>query len=371
MMKLQYLHDRREMVHGILKLWPHDADCMDWLDRYRISANAVYPFSSGGKLHFLRFSPVAEKRKNQLMSELKWMRWLEEQGLPVSEIIPSLKGGMVERVETEWGACDACVFTAVEGQRMDWMDWNPLPEAALRAAGRALAELHQQGMSWNPPKIHRPWSWENVLDWCEQVVNKTPLLPEGALGLNESGCPRQSFSTEPHQVCQAADRLRKCFSTLPKSEETFGPVHYDFEMDNLFWQAEVGRCVPIDFDDVMFHWHGMDLCKALDSIQETMEEKQEEAGVPTESPETHFLMKQAKVLFLEGYRTIREIPEFQLHFLDEFARFAALFGYARVVYSVQQVEEEEPDWMTELRSHLYAFLMDRLKCFTGHSMPVL
>ncbi len=359
MMKLQYLHDRREMVHGILKRWSHDEDRLDWLDRYRISANAVYPFSSGGKLHFLRFAPVTEKRENQLRAELAWLKRLDEQGMPVSRNIPSRNGKLVERVETDWGFCDACVFMGVEGQRMDWMDWNPLPEAAIRATGRALAELHQQGMRGRSPKDQRPWSWEDALNWCEQVVNKVPLLPLGALGLDESGNPRQPFFTDPHQVSHAADRLRKCFSTLPKNEETYGPVHYDFEMDNLFWQPEADRCVPIDFDDCMIHWYGMDLCKTLESIQETMEEKQEEAGMPPESPETHLLSENAKVLFLEGYRTILPIHEFQLTFQEAFARFAALIGYARVVYSVQKVEEEEPDWMTELRGHLYTFLIRR------------
>ena len=61
MMELKHLQDKRDMVHHILRRWAHDGDRLDWLDRFRISANAVYPFSCGGQLHFLRFAPESEK----------------------------------------------------------------------------------------------------------------------------------------------------------------------------------------------------------------------------------------------------------------------------------------------------------------------
>jgi Ser/Thr protein kinase RdoA (MazF antagonist) len=380
MMKLQHLHDQRDMVHHILRRWAHDADRLDWLDRYRISANAVYPFSSGGQLHFLRFAPASEKRAGQIEAELAWLEALGANGLEVCVPVPSLSGKHVERVETDWGACLACVFKGAEGQRLDWMAWDPLPEDALRAAGRTLAELHRLSERFGREQATRqpdqvaepsPWSWSEVLDWCERTVAGIPMLPEGALGLDDDGELWPSVPLEAEQYGHAVQALRETLAAMPCSPETHGRIHYDFEMDNLFWQPGADRCIPIDFDDCMLHLYGMDVHKSLESIRETLADKREEAEAARDSDTSDCEADaiadvdweqrygQASALFLEGYRTIRPIPADLTTHRAIHEAFAAAFGYARCVYAVQHVDENEPEWQTGLRTHLRHFMEER------------
>ena len=368
MMKLQYLHDNRAMVHDILRRWPHDADRLDWLDRYRISANAVYPFSSGGKLHFLRFSPVSEKRDGQVQAEMDWIKFLTGKGVAVIVTVPSLAGKETEQMETQWGTCTACVFEGVEGQRYDWMDWDPLPEEALRAAGVTLARMHEAGReNWQESVPHHPWDWREVLDWCEQTVSDIPQLPEGALGTDDAGHPRPKESVDQEAVHAAAEHLRTFFGGLPITPDVYGPIHYDFEMDNLFWQPEMNRCVPIDFDDLMIHWYAFDLVKTRDSIRETMADVREETGATADDPIWSEAAAKAEACLLEGYQSVRAIPEFSQAQQAAFSQFAALFGYARILHSVRQVDPEEPEWMTGLRSHLRELLAQRREVWSRNS----
>lgn len=360
MMKLRYLHDNRTMVHDILRRWPHDTDRLDWLDRYRISANAVYPFSSGGKLHILRFSPDTEKRIGQLQAELDWLRFLSGKGVVVNVTVPSLAGNETEQMETEWGTCTACVFEGIEGQRYDWMDWDPLPEEALRAAGVTLARMHEAAKgNWQETAPHHPWDWREVLDWCEQAVADIPSLPEGALGADDTGNPWPDESLDREAVRAVAERLRTVFGGLPATTDVYGPIHYDFEMDNLFCQPEENRCVPIDFDDLMINWYALDLIKTRESIRDTMADEREEAGATADGPIWSEAAARAEACLLEGYQSVRPVPEC-LHEQElAFSQFAALYGYARILHSVQLVEPEEPEWMTGLRTHLRELLAQR------------
>ena len=361
MMKLQYLHDNRNMVHDILNRWENDADRLDWLDRYRISSNAVYPFSSGGKPHFLRFAPVSQKRNGQLQAEQDWLVFLQQKGIAANRMVPSKAGNLLEHVDTVWGVCIACVFEGVAGQRYDWMDWDPLPVDALHAAGETLARLHVAGDVWmeTASAARQPWHWSAVLDWCEQLVRVPIVLPEGALGVDEARNPWPETTVEPTEVRQTASRLRERFAALPTTPEVFGPVHYDFEMDNLFWQPEEERCVPIDFDDLMLHWYALDLIKARESIFETLAEAREEAGAASDDPVWSEAAQKAETCLFEGYRSVRAIPEHLLAQAPAFSQFAALYGYARILNALRQVNPEEPEWMTGLRTHLRDLLAQR------------
>ncbi len=194
---------------------------------------------------------------------------------------------------------------------------------------------------------------------CEQLVRVPIVLPEGALGVDEAGNPWPETTVEPTEVRQTTRRLRERFAALPTTPEVFGPVHYDFEMDNLFWQPEEVRCVPIDFDDLMLHWYALDLIKARESIFETLAEAREEAGAASDDPVWSEAAQKAETCLFEGYRSVRAIPEHLLAQAPAFSQFAALYGYARILNALRQVNPEEPEWMTGLRTHLRDLLAQR------------
>lgn len=361
-MRLQYLGDRRDVVHAILRRWAFDGDRLDLLDRHRIGANAVYPFLRDGQLHFLRFAPLAEKRDGQVEAEIAWLDALHARGMVVSTPVPSLAGKRVEHVATDWGLCTACVFTGVAGHRLDCMDWNPLPEAALRAAGKLLGELHRiaEEARTMATCTASPWTWQDALAWSEKIVIGLPFLPEGALGVDDHGEPWPAHPTDPDRFRHVVQTLRETLSSQPDGPQVYGLIHYDFETDNLFWQSQASRCVPIDFDDCMLHWFGMDLFNALGSLRDTLADKREEAEQASRSVDWERLTQRAEQCFLDGYVAVRPVPEALVRMQPVFRRFNDVLGYARAVHAVQQVDPDEPAWMTDRRILMRHFVNERM-----------
>ena len=62
---------------------------------------------------------------------------------------------------------------------------------------------------------------------------------------------------------QEAKLLNELFSKLPKNEQNYGLVHFDFELDYIFYDISTDMLNIIDFDDSMYHWYAMDIEQAL------------------------------------------------------------------------------------------------------------
>ncbi len=380
MMKLHNLHDNRELVMLLLENWDYDADGLYLLDRFRISANAVYPFSYQDKVRFLRFAPVEEKREGQAEAEFAFLAWLDGNGYEAGQPVPSHGNRLLEVCATKWGPYQASVFEGVAGIRLDWSD---LTDDAILAYGQALARLHELSSRYEPLPQNLPWSWEQVLEWSLEILEQIPVLPAGAFGPDSNGIPKNDYETALKAAREEAKNLRKLFQNLPMGPDSYGVVHYDFETDNVFWQQDSNRCVPIDFDDVMVHWHLADIAQALDSLRETVMEKVEsvlavsdepvqidsENRGKSENPCIHsaerVTMRQQEACdcFMTGYRSIRPISDEMLSFTPVFLRFTALYGYARVVRSLSEVRPDEPGWMANLRKKLHQLMRERREIF--------
>lgn len=65
MLKLEYLFENYELAREALSLWEHDEDNLEeMLGYFRISSNAVYPFTREGRVCFLRLAPVGGEGGN-------------------------------------------------------------------------------------------------------------------------------------------------------------------------------------------------------------------------------------------------------------------------------------------------------------------
>ena len=76
MLKLKYLFDNRDLALMLLSNWEYDSDKLEMMDYFRISANAVYPFSMNGETCFLRFAPFEDKQPQAVQAELEYLRYL-------------------------------------------------------------------------------------------------------------------------------------------------------------------------------------------------------------------------------------------------------------------------------------------------------
>jgi|GEM_PF-232539 len=321
MLKLKYLIDNRPLVLKILSHWSYDEDSLDLLNEYRISSNAVYPFLYQGDVRLLRFFPVSEKPKNAGIAEISFIRYLEEAKYSSLRLIPSSHGNDYEIFDEAGCTFFACVFSKVPGMRMDEIDPD---EENVTAAGRSLGELHRLSSLYAPDC--KRWSYTDALTFCRDVIKE---------------------ANGPSVALSEADFIEKLLNALPKTDDRFGLIHFDFERDNLFYHQETGICHVIDFDDAMYHFFAADVCRAVTDLSE---------GIPDQA-------SRIEKWFLLGYRSVRPMSDDELAMFPLFQRFFDLFSYSRILRVIEEPSEATPDWMRDLLIHLTDLLAERSRGF--------
>jgi len=329
MMKLMHLFNNPDLAEMLLKNWEYDETSLDMFQYFRISANAIYPFKKDGEVHFLRCCPTSEKTKDNILAELEFVNYLRSNQYNALEPIPSTGGGELIQQSTPWGEYYASVFKRVMGNQISETDFS---DGIMFSYGAALGQLHVLSSEYTAPKTKR-WTHVEVFYWIEETLKSL---------------------THETSAMEELDLLREYFSKLPINSKNYGLIHYDFELDNVFYDDTTKSCSVIDFDDTMYHWYVMDIVQALESLK-------------SEVAEDEFSRKQA--VFIEGYRSRIGLDNELFAMMPVFKRFADLYGYTRVARSIQEQWENEPDWMVELRAKLNKAL-ERESGFFGKAINI-
>lgn len=148
------------------------------------------------------------------------------------------------------------------------------------------------------------------------------------------------------------NELDEELALLPRNIDNFGLVHYDFEPDNVFYDELTKTCHIIDFDDGMYHWFALDIEQVFDSIAEELDGEK---------------LINAQQNFLRGYREehcyLKEMEQSR----PLMRRFVDLYAYARLIRSVAETFDNEPDWLTNLRIKLNKKISEKEKFFESLS----
>lgn len=304
MLKLKYLVENFELARMALRHWPHDeATLAERLSRFRISANAVYPFDCEGKLCFLRLTPAEETSSPLIREELCLIRRLRSDGYPALEPIPALNGEDFVTLHSPWGIWYASAFTAVPGQPLEHVEWT---EEILVRYGEALGRLHHLNMEYLPAP-GRP-NYLHLMKWIKDQMEDAP-----------------------YALFYECDAVKEELSKLWRGPYTYGIIHGDFEPDNVFWDGET--CHAIDFNDCMMHFYALDVVIALDEL-------------PPEAAEP----------FLRGYRAACPESEVKEADFPLMRRFRQLYQYARLLHALSERPDPEPDWMPGLVEKLQGMM---------------
>ncbi|WP_413405700.1 phosphotransferase enzyme family protein [Paenibacillus amylolyticus] len=326
MLKLKYLFQHNDLAEMILNNWSYDPESLDMFQYYRISSNAMYPFRDQGEVRLLRFAPVEEKNQINLSAELDFLRYLRTNQYGAMEAVPSHSGTELVEAYTPWGTYYASVFKRVPGSQLGSINLN---DSILYSYGQALGELHHLSRAFMPEQKEKRWTYTDVLDWMQEILKG---FPGETAALNE------------------VEFLQTYFATWPITQQNFGLIHYDFELDNVFYDEGSQSCYAIDFDDSMYHWYAMDVEQSLDSLREEIEPEQWE---------------QKKQLFLNGYWS-KAGERYDLESMfPACRRFANLYGYVRMLRSVAEQWSHEPEWMSGLRARLARIMTEKAEQF-GH-----
>lgn len=321
MLKLKNLFPNIDLATMIVENW--DYDNLDFFKYWRISANAMYPFNSQGKVYYLRIAPVDEKIENSIVAELEFLQYLKDNNYMAIQTKLSKNGKELEVVNTPWGKYYAVVFKRVNGKALGDIE---LTDNIIHLYGKALGRLHKISGSYKPTSQKRS-SWIEQLNWVKDVLVDFP---------------------EENDAIEEVERLKIFFQSLPITDENYGLIHYDFELDNVFYDENTDDIIPIDFDDSMYHWYAMDIERTINSIKE---------DIPSER------LDEVIRVFLKGYRTEYKISDEMISILPIFTRFANIYGYARILRSIKDKWNNEPEWLVNLRLKFNNTLNERRSMF--------
>jgi Ser/Thr protein kinase RdoA (MazF antagonist) len=278
----------------------------------RASANFVCTVKTPACSYILRFNHANQRQPAAIAAELAFVNHLADCGLHVARPQPSLAGQLIESLPTTLGTFHAVLFEALDGEQ--W-DFEALSLEQFASWGQALGELHNasQGLVLSD----RP-DWQAHLSQARRFIP-----PEERAAWREMEC------------------LQTRLATLPTGPEAFGLVHYDFELDNLFWNDE--QAGVIDFDDCARYWLAADVAYALRDLYH-------DHARDLDLADPRFQV------FLGGYRAVRSLPDDILQHLGLFVRLHNLVTFARHYMAVAGgAPAAEPGWCSRLRDRLNAF----------------
>ena len=319
MLKLKYLFENYDLAKDALKNWNHDTGTLDkMLSQFRISSNAIYPFCQNGQVCFLRLGPIEEKLEQNILGELEFIHHLLSHGYPALEPIPSISGEECLELDTKWGPYYATAFKKVAGVPIETTD---MTKDILHEYGKTLGKLHALSSGFVPTT--KKWSHIEVLNWIESV-----LLTYGA----------------PEGVVLAFAALKGELMSLPQQQDTYGLIHYDFELDNVFYNQESNTCAVIDFDDSMYHWYALDIKQVFNSLADELSGEALQAAINA---------------FLRGYQEERCYTQEMELALPLMGRFINLYGYARLIRCVADKFDSEPEWLVNLRKKLGSAILKK------------
>lgn len=243
------------------------------------------------------------------------MLFLHEQGYPVVVPVKSRKGHWIETMhDTSIGTVHAVVFCQAAGVRLEL---DKMSEQQMEQWGRSLAALHNASSCFTPAEPANRMSWEDALALVASVLEEHP------------------------EETAAAGELAKVdawLRSLPANDQDYGLIHYDFELDNVFWEDGSELFSAIDFDDAMYHWYVMDIASTVGDLN---------VGMKDEHTRSY-------QLFLNGYQSLRPLNKDLLEQVPGFQRFNDLYGFARVLRAVKDcsVGDDSPPWLGNLLAKL-------------------
>jgi Ser/Thr protein kinase RdoA (MazF antagonist) len=291
----------------------------------RASANFVAFVEAPQGQFFLRFNHASERQPEGIAAELDYIQRVAQGGVRVSRPLPSRAGKLVESVDTELGVFHAVLLELVPGRHLEF---EALDLPAFERWGRVVGEVHRAGAG--PHITGRP-------AWTDWIALARHTLP-----------PAETLAWRELEAVEAALRA------LSVSDETFGMIHFDLELDNLLWDDE--QAGVIDFDDCSYNWLAADIAFALRDLFENR-------------PANVNFDDERLQAFLRGYRSAHPLSPEALRTLPLFLRLSNLILFARVTYSLAEGPlPGEPAWLTTLRDHLGHMLAGYRQDFEAHPL---
>ena len=271
---------------------------------------------NGENKYVLRISDLDDRSEEEYLAETEFVRFLAKNGAPVADVIPSVHGRLVERMEVDGKAVYVSLFAYAKGMLLAdngyrYREGAPLSEYFYNT-GKALGAIHRLSKTYVP--VHRRADYFDKYNM--EYLGR--LIPDGYGELKTA----------------IAKRL-EAFRALPKDEESYGLIHFDFSDGNWHIDMDTGETTVFDFDNCMNCWYMFDLAN-LWLHNEGWTRQEADPG------ERFKLMQKCFDLQLQGYRSETALPE---EMLEKRKLFIDMVLIENVVDELECCarEGEEPD----------------------------
>jgi Ser/Thr protein kinase RdoA (MazF antagonist) len=267
----------------------------------------IYEFQRPDQDCILRIGHSLRRSENLIRGEVDWINYLHRGGASVSRAILAENGSLVVPVDDGGGAQFlVTAFTKAKGNSPGKDDLNP---GFYRCYGRLLGKMHALTKSYQPAEM----AWKRF-EWDGQELYEIQALPpEG-----ES------------RVIDKYSELRENLDALPRSRESYGLIHQDAHLGNLFIDQQ-GEITLFDFDDCAYSWFINDIAIVLFYIALGREDQ----AAFTRDFMTHFL---------SGYMLENEFDNQWLQEIPHFLKLREIDLYA-VIHRSFDVDNIDHPWV--------------------------
>ena len=203
--------------------------------------NLVYICSiNGEKRYVLRISALDDRTEEDYLAETEFVHYLAQKGAPVADVIPSVRGKLVECMEQDGTTAFVALFEYAKGMLLSdngyrYRQGAPLEEYFYNT-GKALGVIHRLSKQYRPVHRRRAFSDKYTAEYIDC------LIPD-------------SYADLKRAICRRLEEYR----TLPKDPENYGLVHFDFSDGNYHVDLETGDITAFDFDNCIYCWYMFDL----------------------------------------------------------------------------------------------------------------
>lgn len=264
-------------------------------------SNAVYQFPQGEKSAILRIG-VEDCPREQTLGMLEWVRFLSDEGAPVTAPLPSINNRLLENLKHYGTRYTITVFEKAEGtlaENIPPLEWT---DELFRAIGMAAGKLHATSKRYRPsrPNLTRPQWFDSY-----EIHEATDLL---------------AASADPAREILAS--LIRELKQLPTSTMDFGLIHDDLHYANFIIHPG-GSVTIIDFDDCGYGWFAMDVAMALFDVLVLY-------NATNEMEKQHFAQRFIST-YLAGYLQENDLSRFWQIQLPRFLKLKELCIYATLI----------------------------------------
>lgn len=203
--------------------------------------NVVYTCEKeGADAKILRIAFLHDRRREDFLGEVEYIRYLFEHEGSVSDVVSSRKGNLLEEITHQNHTFFVCLFQKARGKMLvenhyRYREGVPITEYYYNC-GKVLGKLHQLSKRYIP--VHRRYSFFDKYN--AEYIDK--LIPDSLSLLKEK-----------------LVEILKTLEGLDRNRESFGLTHFDYNDGNYSIDFDSGQITVYDFDNSCYCWYMFDL----------------------------------------------------------------------------------------------------------------